>query len=82
MFELKQKYEPSPNPVDFYLIQHPRYDSRERDDSIIDKVSRSFASRKHPRYYKSYGVSNHIESRNLVSQQNSERTHDDIILAP
>lgn len=52
-------------------MQNTRYESRERDDSLIDKVSRSFASRKHPRYYKSYGNTHYADNRNLVSQQNS-----------
>ncbi len=42
----------------------------------MERVSRSFASRKHPRYYKSYGmVPGGNEQRTLASQQISERIH-------
>jgi hypothetical protein len=42
---------------------------------VMDRASRSFASRKHPRYYKSYAVTPNNESRSLASQQTEERNN-------
>lgn len=39
----------------------------------MERVSRSFASRKHPRYYKSYAITSNNDSRTLMSQQTNDR---------
>lgn len=45
----------------------------------MERASRSFASRKHPRYYKSYGMTPRNNDRTVSSQQTTEILQDGVV---